>query len=131
MKGESKGVVLVFLLTCGVVLVQAHIGEYDSYWRTRADQAKKFSLQAYTPDPDEVTNQLNTNVEEWVLFLYIYIYIYMHYYIYVCIYINIYVYKHSGREKKNARLGNWCWDLDFFFLFFFSTSRHYHILFIN
>ena len=66
MKVESKAVVLAFLLTCGVVLVQANVAEpeYDDYWKSRAEQAQKYAIQAYTHNPEEVTDQLNTNVEE-------------------------------------------------------------------
>ena len=56
--------VLFFFLTCATILVDAHIAEFDDYWKVRAEQAQKDALQAFTPNPEEVTEQLNTNVEQ-------------------------------------------------------------------
>lgn len=64
MKVEAKSAVLLLFLTCGVVLVKAHIGELDEYWKSRAEKAQKDALDAYTVNPLEVTDQLNADVEE-------------------------------------------------------------------
>ncbi|XP_021664948.1 probable pectate lyase 19 [Hevea brasiliensis] len=46
------------------VIVHANIAELDEYWKQRADEAKENTLQAYRPDPFNVTNQLNYQVNK-------------------------------------------------------------------
>jgi len=60
---ENKALVVAFFLACGLALAQAHIAEFDEYWKSRAEQAQKNAFEAYTANPEEVTNQLNNDVE--------------------------------------------------------------------
>ncbi|PON67503.1 Pectate lyase [Parasponia andersonii] len=57
---------MFFFLTSAyaLIMVEAHIAEFDDYWKVRAEQAQKDALQAFAPNPEEVTEQLNTNVEQ-------------------------------------------------------------------
>lgn len=56
--------VFLFMLTCGVIMAHSHIAEFDDYWKSRAEEARKDALQAYSPHPHEVTDQLNYDVQE-------------------------------------------------------------------
>ncbi|XP_034706232.1 pectate lyase-like [Vitis riparia] len=44
--------------------IRAHIGEFDEVWQKRAEEAQKAALEAYQPNPEEVTNQFNKNVRK-------------------------------------------------------------------
>lgn len=46
------------------VTVGAHVAEFDDYWKSRAEEARNTSIDAYNPDPYEVNNNLNMKVEE-------------------------------------------------------------------
>lgn len=61
---NTKTFVFFFFLTCAAFMVSAHIAEFDDYWKARAEQAQKNSLEAYNPNPHDVTDQLNYDVEE-------------------------------------------------------------------
>jgi len=45
-------------------MAHSHIAEFDDYWKSRAEEARKDALQAYSPHPHEVTDQLNYDVQE-------------------------------------------------------------------
>ncbi|KAK8991516.1 hypothetical protein V6N11_062527 [Hibiscus sabdariffa] len=47
--------------------LQAHVGEYDDYWRERELQAKKNLEKEYHPNPEEVTKHLNDRVARTLL----------------------------------------------------------------
>jgi len=63
-KINTKTFVFLFFLASAALMAHAHIAEFDDYWKSRAEQAQKDALQAYNPHPEEVTNQLNYDVEE-------------------------------------------------------------------
>ncbi|KAL4317931.1 hypothetical protein GQ457_18G025490 [Hibiscus cannabinus] len=52
---------LGFVLSLVAIIpsLQAHIAEYDDYWRERELQAKENLDKAYNPHPEEVTNHYN------------------------------------------------------------------------
>lgn len=45
--------------------LQAHIAEYDDYWKQRALQAKENTDAAYHPNPEVVTEHFNHNVARY------------------------------------------------------------------
>ncbi|XVE56994.1 hypothetical protein DITRI_Ditri04bG0055800 [Diplodiscus trichospermus] len=45
-------------------IVKANIGEFDEVWQTRAKEAKRAAQFAYEPNPDNVTNDLNSQTHE-------------------------------------------------------------------
>ncbi|CAK7326976.1 unnamed protein product [Dovyalis caffra] len=47
-----------------VPTLRAHIGEFDEYWKNRADESRKAAQQAFHPDPMNVTNQFNLHVNK-------------------------------------------------------------------
>jgi pectate lyase len=57
---------LIFCVSFAVLIpsLWANIAEFDDYWQQRADEAKKAALEAYHPNPEEVTEQINTHVNE-------------------------------------------------------------------
>uniref|UniRef100_A0A2N9FAB7 Pectate lyase n=1 Tax=Fagus sylvatica TaxID=28930 RepID=A0A2N9FAB7_FAGSY len=57
---------LIFCVSFAVLIpsLWANIAEFDDYWQQRADKAKKAALEAYHPNPEEVTEQINTHVNE-------------------------------------------------------------------
>lgn len=52
----------VFLVLAFAVYVNAHIAEFDDYWKSRADEAQKIAHDAFNPHPEEVTEQINDDV---------------------------------------------------------------------
>ena len=44
--------------------LQDNIAEYDEFWLQRAEEARKDALEAYHPNPEEITEQFNTHVNE-------------------------------------------------------------------
>lgn len=60
---------LIFLLSFVVLIPsrQANITDFDeSYWNERAAESHKATLQAYEPNPEEVTDNLNYEVSKFV-----------------------------------------------------------------
>lgn len=55
---------LLFLFSLAVMaqMVRANIADLDEVWQERAKEAKKNALDAYHPDPEEVTQHLNHHV---------------------------------------------------------------------
>ncbi|XP_012091936.1 pectate lyase [Jatropha curcas] len=53
---------LPLLFLSFAVLVHANLPQFDSYWKQRAEKAKKNTLEAYRPDPFNVTNEMNSQV---------------------------------------------------------------------
>uniref|UniRef100_A0A803QQY4 Pectate lyase n=1 Tax=Cannabis sativa TaxID=3483 RepID=A0A803QQY4_CANSA len=64
MVNTTKFYVLFFFLTFATILVQSKIPEYDDYWKNRAEESQKYAIEAYTSNPEEVTEQLNSHVEQ-------------------------------------------------------------------
>ena len=64
----KKLVVLFFFLSFSVLVdAQAQIIEQlDDYWKARMENSTKANLEAYNPDPEEVTAQLNAVVHRYV-----------------------------------------------------------------
>merc|ERR1712183_670370 len=63
----NKNVVpLLFFLSFAVIIptLHAHIAEFDDYWKLRAEQARKDALEAYHPQPEEITNNFNSHVNK-------------------------------------------------------------------
>lgn len=52
------------LLAAAAVLAQAHIAEYDDYWKAREARARKLAEESYHPDPVKVTDEINEHVIE-------------------------------------------------------------------
>lgn len=59
-----KLVGFIFALSLAVLVqsLEAHIGEFDEYWQKRAEEARKDALEAYNPDPENVTAHFNSRV---------------------------------------------------------------------
>ena len=76
---------LVFLIGFVVLIasLKAEISDFDDSWQKRAEEAHKAALEAYDPNPEEVTDSFNEEVDKFVLnnsnlfFFHIYIYIYI------------------------------------------------------
>lgn len=47
-----------------VPTLHASIGDFDEYWKNRAEQAHQDALKAFNPDPLNVTNQFNLHVNQ-------------------------------------------------------------------
>lgn len=63
--GRDATLVLVFVsLALALPGLWAHIAEFDEYWQERARKAENATLEAYHPNPTEVTNHLNLNVDK-------------------------------------------------------------------
>lgn len=63
---------LVFVVSFVVIMPTLHANEdfvaLDAYWKQRAEQAQKASLEAYDPHPEEITSDLNFRVDKYVGF---------------------------------------------------------------
>lgn len=59
---------LVFLIGFVVLIpsLQADIGDFDESWQQRAEEAHKAALEAYDPNPEEVTDSFNEEVDKFV-----------------------------------------------------------------
>ncbi|XP_057948326.1 pectate lyase-like [Malania oleifera] len=56
---------LLFVLFLSfAALVKSHIGDFDEYWQKRAEEARQAALDAYHPDPEAVTQRLNSHVDK-------------------------------------------------------------------
>lgn len=57
---------LVFFVSLAVLVpsLQANIGEFDEFWQQREAEAKKAALEAYQPNPELITEQFNSKVNE-------------------------------------------------------------------
>ncbi|XP_062104758.1 pectate lyase-like [Humulus lupulus] len=57
---------LIFFISFLVLIptLLAHIGEFDESWQKRAEASKKAALSAYEPNPEEVTEKLNYEVNK-------------------------------------------------------------------
>jgi pectate lyase len=51
-----------FAFAMMISTLRAHIGEFDEVWQQRAKEAEKAALEAYHPDPENVTRQFNIRV---------------------------------------------------------------------
>ncbi|KAI4329609.1 hypothetical protein MLD38_027977 [Melastoma candidum] len=56
--------VLVIVVAFVIVTVQAHIAHFDEVWQKRAEAARKAALEAYQPNPENVTDEFNHRVRE-------------------------------------------------------------------
>ncbi|CAM8927686.1 unnamed protein product [Rhodiola kirilowii] len=54
----------LLLMAAMAVFADAHIAEYDSYWREREQTARKLAEEAYHPRPEEVTSEFNDHVHK-------------------------------------------------------------------
>lgn len=53
------------LLTLSLVATAyADIGNFDDYWKSRAAKAEKAAAKAFDPNPENVTDILNAEVEQ-------------------------------------------------------------------
>jgi pectate lyase len=57
---------LILLVSFAVIVpsLRAHIAEFDKFWQQKSEEAKKAALVAYQPNPEEITEQLNSRVYE-------------------------------------------------------------------
>ncbi|CAL1413802.1 unnamed protein product [Linum trigynum] len=61
----SQSIKFSFFLVMFTTLVahlDAHIADFDNYWKQRAEEAKRVALETYHPDPYNVTEHFNTMV---------------------------------------------------------------------
>lgn len=63
MVSQVRTNLFVFFILAFAVYVNAHIAEFDDYWKSRADEAQKVALDAFNPHPEEVTEQLTDDVD--------------------------------------------------------------------
>ena len=66
MSGTKLG--LIFFISFVVLIPSrlANIAEFDESWQQRAEEAQKAALEAYDPNPEEVTDNLNYEVSKLV-----------------------------------------------------------------
>lgn len=59
---------LVFLIGFVVLIptLRAEIGDFDESWQLRAEEAHKAALEAYDPNPEEVTDSFNEEVDKLI-----------------------------------------------------------------
>jgi pectate lyase len=57
---------LILFVSFAVIVpsLRAHIAEFDTFWQHKSEEAKKDALKAYQPNPEEITEQLNSRVNE-------------------------------------------------------------------
>lgn len=69
--GESTAKVMIFLMATLAItascLVNANIGEYDDYLREKAKEARRLAVEAYEPNPLNVTSEFNMHVHLYVI----------------------------------------------------------------
>lgn len=73
METNNKFGIFTLLLVALTVLAKAHIVEYDDYWKEREASSRKLAEEAYHSNPEEVTAEINDNVNKLVsckIFLY-------------------------------------------------------------
>lgn len=58
------GFILALSLAVLVPSLEAHIKEFDEYWQKRAEEASLAALEAFNPEPENVTAQFNANVNK-------------------------------------------------------------------
>lgn len=63
---EKSHILLLFYTSLAVIIpvLQADIAQFDDYWKKRAEEAHAATLNFYRPDPFNVTNSFNTQVNE-------------------------------------------------------------------
>ncbi|XP_057953943.1 pectate lyase [Malania oleifera] len=61
---NQASLIFFFSLAVLVPILQADIGELDEVWQQRAEAAKQAALNAYHPNPEQVTRQFNSYVHE-------------------------------------------------------------------
>lgn len=63
---EATKLRLVFFVSLAVLIpsLQANIDEFDEFWKKREAESKKAALDAYQPNPEVVTEQFNSKVNE-------------------------------------------------------------------
>lgn len=54
--------IIVFTLATLIPSLWADIGIFDDVWQKRAEEAKKMTLEAYVPNPEEATDAFNVEV---------------------------------------------------------------------
>ncbi len=58
---------LILLLLCFFVAIfpitRAHIADFDEEWQKRAEEARKVALEAYQPNPEDVIDHFNNQVQ--------------------------------------------------------------------
>ncbi|PKI63212.1 hypothetical protein CRG98_016397 [Punica granatum] len=59
---DSRVALFCFALAVLIPVLRANIAEFDEVWQKRAEQAKKGFLEAYHPNPEEVTVEFNKHV---------------------------------------------------------------------
>ncbi|CAM8968361.1 unnamed protein product [Rhodiola kirilowii] len=62
MANNKLCLILLLCLAAMAVLAKSHIAEFDDYWKERAATARKLAEEAYHPNPEEVTNEINEHV---------------------------------------------------------------------
>lgn len=70
-KMEAKGLFVLIIAACLATLFPSHEAhnanfELDDYWKQRAEDAQKAALEAYHPNPEDVTDGLNFHVHKSV-----------------------------------------------------------------
>lgn len=53
-----------FLFLASAAFAGAHIADFDSYWKKRAEEANHEAKRSYNPDPVSLTRQFNNLVGE-------------------------------------------------------------------
>lgn len=65
-ESDKKLFLLLFFVSFAVIVptLHAHIASFDDYWKQRAEEAQKAAQEAYNPNPEEITNDLNSHVNK-------------------------------------------------------------------
>lgn len=59
---------LMAALAITIPCLEANIGEFDEYLREKAKQARRAALEAFEPNPLNVTSEINKHVHLYVKF---------------------------------------------------------------
>lgn len=66
---DRSFILFFFFLSLAVIVptLQAHIAEYDEYWKQRAAEAEQANVEAYHPNPEAITEHFNSQVGKIIM----------------------------------------------------------------
>lgn len=108
MSGTKLG--LIFFISFVVLIPSrlANIAEFDESWQQRAEEAQKAALEAYDPNPEEVTDNLNYEVSKLVYpnIIVLFFYFWLCYIIHMQFLVHGRVIEGSNSTRRNLRTYN-------------------------
>lgn len=69
----NKFSLIFFCVLCLAIFptLKANIGHFDQVWQKRSEEAKNAAQQAFKPNPEKVTADVNKHVNKYVIALYL------------------------------------------------------------